>query len=303
MEGDKRIRLYQNNAAQAGHREENLLYYAALLAGAGRCADAITREQRALLTHEAHADRTCIDGGSSLMFSVLALGKRHLRLITRQPQQEERVIPWLRTNYLPNGKHELWQSKTFIGEPPSAWRHAWSAAEMVGAGDCLRRIHGKLGPHSRLYTVNQALSPSDSPVTVGWQLDRNVPVSEALATIGYASVWQTAVTVWQALLAVSPHPRRGPWSINLALGGEPRLRLGSTCWARQIEDESKRRRLAELIESYHGDRCFAEGIYKLIQSTAVADRPHTIGRAVEIEVLDGQLIQLEFFLSVPSERF
>jgi hypothetical protein len=79
----------------------------------------------------------------------------------------------------------------------------------------------------------------------------------------------------------------------------PRVRIGTTCWARTIEDVDKRRRLAALVHQLGGDARFAEGIYKLIESSGPHHLGSRIGRAVEIELVEDQLEEMEFYLCVP----
>lgn len=275
---------------------EELLYQTALLAGLGPCARSVAAEQMALLNTPAGDIRTCIDGGSRLMFALLAPAPRSLRVLTRSTATAAGVIPWRRTHYLPDGGVERWYSETYNGEPPAAWTHARDAAEHAGDLPTLRQIHASLGPHSRLYTVSWSLAEQKPRAWVGWQLDRTCPVNEALAALGYGSTWPAAAAWWAELLGFAPHPRRGPWSINLALGEGPRLRLGSTNWARCAETGEKRRRLGALIERQEDDRRFAEALYQLIEAASPPGRPRAVGRAVELELLDGQVGLAEFYL-------
>lgn len=267
-----------------------------MLAGLGPCARSVAAEQVTLLNHTAGDGRTCIDGGSAVMFALLAPAPRSLRLLTRSTTNVEGVMPWRRTHYLPSGKVERWHSETYLGEPPVAWAHAGEAAERAGALATLRQTHAVLGPHSRLYTVSWSLAAQEPRAWVGWQLDRSYPVDEALAAIGYAWAWPAAAAWWEQLLGFAPHPRRGPWSINLGLGGRPQVRLGSTNWARCAEDSEKRRRLGALIEHGGGERRFAAGLYQLIAAAAPPGRPRAVGRAVELELGDGQVGLAEFYL-------
>jgi hypothetical protein len=111
--------------------------------------------------------------------------------------------------------------------------------------------------------------------------------------------WLPALALWKALLGEPPNPRLGPWSISILLGGDTRFRLGSTNWARRPEGDEKRRRLGAAIEAWGGDRRYAESLYKLIASVPSRNRPHSIGRAVEIEFSsDGQPLIAEFYLGL-----
>lgn len=280
---------------------ENLLHYVALLAGLGPNVQVVVGEQAGVRHAPAGAGRTCIDGGSRLLFSLVAPGERSLRLLTRCPQVEAGVLPWQRTYYRPSGSIERWYSETYLGEPPSAWSHIASAVDRIGGGATLRQMHGILGPRSQLYAVNWSLDAATPRVWVGWQLDRTFPISETLAALGYHSAWPTVAAVWQALSGLVPSPRSGPWSISLGFGGDDaRLRLGSTKWARQLEDDEKRRRLATLLAHFGGDRRFAEALYKLVVAATPPGRPRAIGRAVEVELVGDQVDQIEVYLCLPS---
>jgi hypothetical protein len=120
-----------------------------------------------------------------------------------------------------------------------------------------------------------------------------------LAALRIEQAWPAVARFWEALLGSPPHPRYGPWSIGLRLGGEPRLRVGSTNWSRRIEDNDKRRRMVDLVENQGGDRRFAESLYKLISAAARPGRVHALGRAVELEFFEGRPELSEFYLCVP----
>ncbi len=287
-------------AARAPLQVEELLHYAALLAGLGQDARNVARQLAAPLSAQTGDGRTCIDGGSSVMLALLAPGGRNLRVLTRSGPAREGMMPWLRTHYLPGGKIEHWHSETYIGEPPNVWNHALSAAERAGGPELLRRIHAVLGLRGRLYSVNWALDGVTPQASVGWQLERAFPVDDALAAIGCPEAWPVASELLEGLLGYPPRPRRGPWSISLLLGnGEPRLRLGSTNWAFRVEDTEKRRRFASVVQRWGGDRRFAEAIYKLVESTGSRGPVRSIGRAVELELLDGRVELAEFYLCIP----
>jgi hypothetical protein len=257
----------------------------------------IAAELSAPLSTSTANDRTCIDGGSPLIFSVLAPGQRCLRVLVRQGPAEEGCLPWLRMYYLPGGKVERWRTLAFVSEPATAWEHARCAAERVGGLDAFCQTHAILGPYSRLYCVD--LRIGEAQAWVGWQLDRTLPVTQALEMLGYKQAWPAAVGLWEALFGQAPHPRIGPWSLSILLGGESRWRLGSTNWTRRIEDPEKRRRFATLVDRQGGDRRFAESLYKLIESTGQSGRLRAIGRALELEFKDDRAELAEFYLRMP----
>jgi hypothetical protein len=120
-----------------------------------------------------------------------------------------------------------------------------------------------------------------------------------LAACGLGAAWPVASEFFQALLGHSLLSR-GPWSIQRLLHtDESRVRIGTTCWARTLEDAAKRRRLVALIHRLGGDARFAEGIYKLIESSVPHHLGSRIGRAVEIELAEDQIEEMEFYLCVP----
>jgi hypothetical protein len=277
----------------------DVLYYAGLLAGLGPRARQLAEELAAPLNAFAGDGRTCLDCGNPLMFSLLTPGGRSLRVFARCGPAEGGILPWLCTRYLPEGGVDRWAAENFVGEPPNAWEHARAAAERANGLEELRRVHALLGPFSHLYTISWSLGAEPPQAWVGWQLDRRLPASEALAAVGCGQAWPLAAAIWEALLGHPPDPRRGPWSISLLLGGEFRLRLGSTNWARQIEEPEKRRRLAALVERLGGDRRFAEALYKLVESAVPTERRRAIGRAVEVELAAGKPESTEVYICMP----
>ena len=134
-------------------------------------------------------------------------------------------------------------------------------------------MHAIVGPHSRLYSVSWSGDDERPLARIGWQLDRTLPADRALEAIGCTGAWPAAAAFWASLLGRPVDPRRGPWSLDLTLGSVPRWRLGSTNWARDVEDSGKRTRLAAVVDQRGGDRRFAEGLYKLIQSAVPPGGP------------------------------
>ncbi len=278
---------------------QELIYHAALLAGMGTAARKTAGELISVPRPLGNEERTCIDAGAKLMFSLLAPGPRSLRVLVRQGLAEDGGLSWLRAHYHPGRKPAHWHCLTYTGEPPSVWKDARRAAEQAGGLDHLRRTHAVLGPWGRIYSVGRKLEAAPPQVWIGWQLDRVLPIDKALALLGIDHVWPAAAAFWQDLLGSPPHPRFGPWSISLGLGAEPRLRVGSTNWSRQVEDDEKRRRMATLVDRQGGDRRFAESLYKLVQGATRQLRARAVGRAVELEFFESRPVQAEFYLRVP----
>ena len=278
---------------------DDLMYHAALLAGMGAAARKTADDLNSALCTSAGNERTCIDAGSALLFSLLAPGPRSLRVLVRRGPDRGDCQSWLRAHYLPDREAEHWHILTYMGETATAWENARSAAERIGALDRLQQTHAILGPYSRLYSVSWTAHATASRAWVGWQLDRSLPIDKALSLLGIDHAWPAAAAFWEDLLGTPPHPRFGPWSISLGLGGEHRLRVGSTNWSRQVEDQQKRRRMATVIEHQGGDRRFAESLYKLVQGSAQPGRVHAVGRAVELEFFKDRPMQAEFYIRVP----
>src|SRR5262249_27612034 len=275
-----------------------LVYYVALLAGLGPLAQAAAAEQSEMLQAGESGGRTCIDGGGRLIFSVRTPGQRSLRVITRCGPVQESVIPWRRTYYLMNGVVERWETETYADETQLAWQRAVSIAQRAGTIEELRRVHAIIGPHSHIYCVTWSLQPTCS-AWVSWQLDRTLAVDRALELLDYGDFWPEAAALWSSLLGFSANTRRGPWSIGLMLGGEPRIRVGSTNWVRRVEEREKRQRLANIVEQQGGDRRFAEALYKLVESAVRPYRPRSIGRAMELQFGRVAMEAAEFYICMP----
>jgi len=278
-----------------------LVYHAALLSGVGarsiEAARTAARSGRGPGSSPAGDGRTCIDGGGRHVFGLLATGARHLRMIARSGPARDGVLPWTRSYYYPHGVTETWVTETYLGEQPAGWSRARRIAAWVGQSDAFQQAHRVLGPHGHIYSVDWVSGQSQPSIWIGWQLDRTLTPDQALARLDYADAWPRVSSFWTALLGATPDPRRsGPWSVRLAFGGPPRLRVGSTNWLRHPEGEGKRRRLISLVEQYGGDRRFAESLYKLIESAVPTERRRPVGRAVEFEISATHGDSAEFFL-------
>lgn len=287
--------------ASVGHGPTTLVYQAALLSGvgvrSGEVARDAARSDEAAACSPGLASRTCIDGGSSQMFSLLATGPRHLRVISRSGPADDGVLPWTRSHYHPSGSTETWRTETYVGEQAAAWSRARETAVRLGRSAAFQHAHSILGPHGHIYSVDWLPGQSHRSAWVGWQLDRTMTPDRALAELGYGDAWPRAAAFWTALLGGTPDLRRGgPWSVRLELDGTPRLRVGSTNWLRHPEGEGKRRRLISLVEQYGGDRRYAESLYKLVESAVAPERRRPVGRAVEFEISPGHGDNAEFFL-------
>ncbi len=273
----------------------NVLYCAALLSGTP--VDKATLLDNLELLNKSKEGRTCIDAGSPVMFSVLAPGERSLRVLMREEGDDENSTCWRRLYYYSDGKVEFWRTRMFTREKAAAWEHACSAANLVNGEQRLKQYQAVLGPRGRIYCV----ASSDTEATVSWKLDHAYPPDIALANAGLERDWQVAMETLRVLLGQYPSSRVGPWSITRYLHQDsPLVRIGTTGWARQIEDEAKRQRLATLFDQIGGDGRFAEGLYKLISS--VSEPNARIGRAIEVELVEGHVTAVECFLSIPEVK-
>lgn len=278
----------------------DLLFYAALLSGLGARAGRLVGALATGVNTRPAAGRTCIDAGSPLLFALTAPGERQLRLLSRSPDSSRKKISWRRQVYSRAGDGEAWQVMNFLGEPEAAWALAEGAAGRVPGGrERLRQAHAALGPLGRIYSISWPMEASLARATVSWQVDRGVPLQLALEACGAPGIWKAAAPLWEGLLGYPPSLRTGPWSIQLSLESCARLQLGSTNWARRVEDEEKRRRMAALVERFGGDRSYAEALYKLLLDQRTSSRAPHVGRAVEVEFKDEEPVSMEFFLSVP----
>jgi hypothetical protein len=295
---------------QPNHAGALLVESAALLAGLGGAIDRIqslaipSKAPLARTGDGRAAPRTCVEAGSSLMFTVCAPGARGLRFLSQTETTSPDTIGWLRAHLEPGRVPEIWRTESFVGEPPQAWRRALEAATSVGAEDVLRRAHAVLGPRGRIFSVSRLLGPADGAgASVTWQLDRSRSPIDALEALGWGTAWPTAVEPLRALFGMLPTVRSGPWSLLLPLYGDDpapaRLRIGTACWARHVEDDAKRRRLAAVVDRLGGDAGFAEALYKVLHADA-RGRSARVGRAVEIEVDRDGLRAVEFYLSAGS---
>ena len=284
---------------------EKILLCVALLAGLGSQAQSIV----AALCNEIHAPaltaRTCVDGGNSLMFSLLAPGERSLRVLSRLPEssQIQQVAHWQRVHYLAGDRTERWRTEAFAGETEEAWQRVQALVQKLGREHVMRRYHAALGPLGRIFNISYQLEPEVESGWVSWQLDRHISPQEALAACGVGQSWPVAAELLQHLFGHPIAPQYGPWSIAWSLNEQtPHLRIGTTSWARTFEDVEKRRRLVSLMEQMGGDGRFTEVLYKLLAAERPSGSFTRIGRAIEIELCDNQVRAVEAYLCMPQPK-
>jgi uncharacterized protein YuzE len=282
---------------------EELLFCAALLAGLGPQARSITKELCVAASDSLSTGRTCIDAGSTLMFSLISPGRRSLRILSRSSDTgiEQSISRWLRMHYCTGKSPQRWIIEAFSGERAEAWQHALNLARTIGGETALRRRHAALGPLGRIFNISYELEKEAPCGWVTWQLDRHISPSKALVACGIEEVWPTVVQCLQRLFGRAFSQEIGPWSIAWTLDeNNPRMRVGTSMWARILEDTAKRSRLLDTVEHLGGDRPFAEALYKLLESAHPTEYTTRIGRAVEVELSANGVLAIEFYLSVPS---
>ena len=297
--------------------DDPLLRSAALLAGLGRHLPALLPElslwnEPAAAQNAGGPARTCIEAGAGRMLSLAAPGCRALRVQSRLAPAAGGIAPWLRLHASAQGgvlTRERWRTETLAGESPEALPRALAAARRAGAEERLRRCHAYLGAGGRICLVSWSLGRGPARAAVAWALDRTLPPSRALAACGAPDAWPAAAEILSSLIGgwggERAVERGGPWSLLVEwTGGDgapaPRLRLGTTAWARRPEDGGKRRRLAAAIAALGGDGPFAEALYKLIAAAAPTDSHQRIGRAVEIQIENSRVVGLEAYLRLPE---
>ena len=154
----------------------DFLFQAALLTGLGRQARLVA-QQAANGRFCPHADRSCIDAGSTLLLALAAPGDRELRLVQRLADGEDGGQRWLHTqigmtddgrrttddesmNYgLRPSSSVLGQSSpiyqrqeltaVYLRTPTAAWHAACTLSQITATEDAFRRAHAALGPRGR----------------------------------------------------------------------------------------------------------------------------------------------------------
>jgi hypothetical protein len=299
--------------AGAGEATREVVRTVALLAGAGAVsAEAVRWLDRGGDPGEGRLRRSCLDAGSHVIVSLPATGGRAVGVLVRDAGDGSpgvtRMVTWDWTGAVRTGWRRL-----YAGEPAGTWADVLAA---VGPGgrDTVARWHGVLGTNARIYSVGRR---GDGPPWVAWQLDPRVLIGRALDALGVGAARPAAEAVLQAALGSRPPERGAPWSLAVASDGS-RWRIGTSRWARCVESDDKRRRLASVLAAHGGDRDFAEGVYKVVAASAA--RPGRVGRAIEVEFAlgpqprvalggvdpvgvdpgGGDPVGVEFFLAVPS---
>jgi hypothetical protein len=276
-----------------GPRE--LLRCAGLLAGLGAHAGALAEELLGA-THTPADGRTCVDAGSQLMFALAAPGPRELRVLARMGSPAVGVARWLRANQRPAAA-ERWLTESYAGEPPEAWAGALAAARYAGGEERLRRYHAAIGVRGRIFSAAWSIDDGAPRATVGWQLDRSCAPAQALEALGLGHAWPAAAALLGELIGQPVGAHTGPWSVACALHDDsPRVRVGTTRWARSLEDEAKRRRLSTLFTRLAAAARFPGPSSSPVPPSGPPVPPARIGRAVELELAGSRPVALEAYL-------
>lgn len=280
---------------------QDLVFRAALVAGMGAQARSIAAEavSGAYDTFESERDKTCIDAGGQILFSLHSAYPDELGIIRRLAGVEAGIQPWLRTHYrrISDGfEADQWQSVIFTGESAAGYDYVIRSARDAGEEARFRQVHAGLGRFGRLRFAMKPAAPGRLPSWIGWQLDRYISPRTALEAIGEEALWTDAHAQMEAFLGMPLTDRSRPWSIAVGFGTRERwVRVGSTIWSRQPEDRAKRRRFVEQIEAIGGGGEGFEALYKLLLPEIT--RPFTrVGRALEIEFRDGRFVGITALL-------
>ncbi|MCA9998135.1 MAG: hypothetical protein KDE56_20380 [Anaerolineales bacterium] len=281
----------------------DFLFQAALLAGLGRQARLVA-QQAANGRFCPHADRSCIDAGSTLLLAMAAPGERELRLVQRLADGTDGEQRWLHTQFGKEGRRRQ-VTAVYLHNPATAWQAAHTLSQTYATEAAFRRAHAVLGPRGRIFKCQQPLPETSevsktSEVSVTWQLDRQTTPAESLTTYGLPQAWTAVSAALTPLFGQSISPRSRPWSISVALPEPDRVRVGTTAWARQPEEPGKHQRLAQTIEQLGGNGRFAEALYKLALTTQPTSLTTRIGRAVEVELWRGEVAGIEMYCCVGS---
>ena len=267
------------------------LWLSALLAGLGRgaAAAAAALQGRSAADHQ----RMCIDGGANALIAVGAPGARrweaHILCATDPIDGRQ---DWQGVRSGGGAAREVLTRSLFRGRSGSAAQAAHLAATQASqqAATRFERWHRLIGPQGRIYSIGQ--EPADrGGARVAWQLDRHAPVRQIIGDLVGAAGWDAAVASLGLVHGFDLSATSGPWSVALSVAApESGARIGSTRWAWAIEDAAKRDRLARWIDGHGGDAGYAAALHDLIAGVAPAGQTRTIGRAVEIDIVDGRVV-------------
>lgn len=227
--------------------------------------------------------RTCIDAGAGVVLGVRAPGPRAFDMQVRIGAHDG-VEEWVGLRATP------------ATEPVRSSRRVWTTREggPVLDGDPFAAL---LQGRGRVWGVEQ--DDAGAPVSVSWQLHRDAPAAATFDRLGLSAAWAAASAALDALHGFAVSGTSGPWSISAPLSGDAGgpVRIGTTRWAWSVDDHAKGVRLADWIGRHDGDRAYASALYDLM---ARDESGRTrVGRAAEIDVVDGEVAGVSAYLVVP----
>lgn len=242
-------------------------------------------------------ERSCVDGGTPLLFALRAPGAPRLCALHRDQQS---AALWHTKEYMgaevARRGEQITEVLLGVAEPwARVLAHASSAQR-----ESLRSLDHALCGYGRLFRYSARVDADgrSAELAVTWQLDRQSDAAAALAACGAADALGAAAPILQALLGQQGLPR--PLSLCFPLDGRGAVRIGTTAWARAAEEDDKIQRLAHVMQLLAAEPRFARAVYKLLRGARAGDARHRIGRAVEIEVVGPQVLHADFYLSAPS---
>jgi hypothetical protein len=243
-------------------------------------------------------DRTCIDGGGSLMLTLAAPLSGPLTVgiasaLPDRPAPNARL--WQRWDVARPGR----AGRSLIFGQPGAtdWQLA-SAERCVPPGK--DAASAELFSRGQIYMTTKA-EPGTGRDWISVGLFRNQSPRQALAAMRQPRIWPALRTLIADLLGRAVSDRARPWSIAVPAGGAgDRVRIGTTLWARFPEQLDKERRLSRQIGELGHDRDLVSGLYHYTRQQNEAARG--VGVAAEFDFGDGDLRGAHYTLRVPPLR-
>jgi hypothetical protein len=285
------------------HQQETLRL-AALVAGLGPRAEAVVTESEAALAPSIRA-RTCIDAGASVLLSVTSRAGRPLRLHLRLPTDDSSAAHWL--DWCPSTGDRSARS-LYAGTSTNAYEEAVQTTTHCGRRQSFLTDHARIGPYARLYAINRRCASGHAQrATISWHLDRHLPTASIMDRAGLGHAWAAAAPVLDELFGYSVSNGSGPWSVSRGYGcphdtGDA-VRIGTSRWTRLPDDDAKRHRGAGLLAQLGGERAYVEALFHLLdQRRPPGGEDVPIGRAVELDVLDGEPVGAELFFCPATPR-
>jgi len=254
--------------------------------------------QRLVLGQGAGArDKTCIEGGESLLVTIRAGTAAGIGIASAKVQKPAKnVRHWKRWSI--QDPSQTGESLIF-GMPNNG---DWNLAK-AHLGDCSSNTHAltELRLRGGVYMATQS-EPETGLSWLSFGLHKGQSPRETLASLGQPKVWMKFSSYLSNLLGRPITERARPWSIAIPVsttGNEHGLiRVGSTNWSRLPENAEKSSMFARQVDDIGGDGRLAEGIYSLVSRYDTSGNP--IGVAAEFDFKNGRLIGSQYTLRVPQ---